>query len=176
MLLQGPASDPRVLDRRVVVLSDPDVPDSIQPFHAGLDRPRAAGAGAVKGLIASVRSFSHRSIADLVAGWRAAGHAPVRARVVVGSVGDPATIANDHIRAHAEEGRLFRLVVEEGLDRCGIAATVTAEKHLLAPGAKALGMPLPRLKARLAGLGRGLTGGWRAEDKAAALAAWLLLE
>lgn len=158
-----------------MVLSDPDIPESIQPFHAGLDRPGALGAGAVERLVASVRSFSHESIRDVIEGWRGSGHAPTEARIVVGSVVDPASIANEHIRAHCEEGRLFRVVVEEGLGACQIRFSVTVEKGLSAAGATIVKLPEQRLKACLTELGRGLPGGWRAEDKAAALAAWMLL-
>ena len=41
VLLAGPASAPRALDRRVVELSDPAVPTSRQPYHAVMG---AAGA------------------------------------------------------------------------------------------------------------------------------------
>jgi hypothetical protein len=87
---------------------------------------------------------------------------------VVGSVIDPARIANAHIRAHAEEGRLFRSVVEQGLRKVRVPVRVLVEKQLWVAGA--------RLKKRVTALGEGVEGPWRAEQKAAALAAWMALE
>jgi hypothetical protein len=89
------------------------------------------------------------------------------AGIVVGSVIDPARIPNDHIRAHAEEGRLFRRVVEEGLRKRRVPVRVMVEKELWVKGA--------RLRKRVAALGESVEGPWRADEKAAALAAWMAL-
>jgi hypothetical protein len=50
------------------------------------------------------------------------GPTPTRIGIVVGSIIDPATIANPHIRAHAQEGQLFRTVVETAAKKLGIAS------------------------------------------------------
>ena len=90
------------------------------------------------------------------------------AGIVVGSVIDPARIPNDHICAHAEEGRLFGRVVEEGLRKGRVPVCVMVEKELWLTGA--------RLRRRVTALGESVEGPWRAEHKAAALAAWRALE
>src|SRR6266542_3161252 len=115
VLLSGPLSAPKVADRRRVELADPAVPESTQPFHAGLDLPKAAGTKVVGRLVRCVERFSERAIAELIERHHADGHRIVAAGIVVGSTVDPATIKNDHIRAHAEEGRLFRVVIENAL-------------------------------------------------------------
>jgi hypothetical protein len=168
VLFVGLRSAPRVADRRVAELSDPAVPEARQPFHA-------RGAKAVARLVRAVERFTHRSIATLVADYRAAGHRIRGVGIVVGSTVDPATIGNDHIRAHAEEGRLFRTVIDAALRKCRLRARVTVEKQLYAEAAKALRIPASRLKARVGALGEEVEGSWRSEDKAAALAAWMVL-
>jgi len=154
VLLVGPAKAPRVLDRRVTLLADPDDPEARQPYD-------------VKRLIKAVERFSQRSVAKLIAEYRAAGHRVRGAGIVVGSVIDPRRIPNDHIRAHAEEGRLFRRVVEEGLRKGRVPVRVMVEKELYVTAA--------RLRPRVAELGKDVDGPWRAEEKAAALAAWMAL-
>ncbi len=175
VLLVGPPAAPKVVDRRTVQLSDPSVPDSSQPYHAGLELPKVEGGREVARLVKLVERFGSRSIDELLSHYRDAGYRVLGGGLVVGSNVDPATIKNDHIRAHAEEGRLFRLVIEDVAKRHGLAHLVTVEKQLYAVASRALGRPERKLKEDVNALGRTLEGRWRAEEKAAALAAWMAL-
>jgi hypothetical protein len=174
VLLAAPTA-PRVLDRRVCLLADPDSPETHQPYHAGLGTHEARAAKAVNRLVKAVERFAHRSVAGLIAEYRAAGYRIRGAGIVVGSLIDPASIANDHIRAHAEEGRLFRVVVEQAVRNCRLPVRVVREKELYAAAARALRVPAGRLRRRVARLGEDVEGPWRAEEKGAALAAWMVL-
>jgi hypothetical protein len=167
VLLVGPAKAPRVVDRRVTLLADPDDPETRQPYHAGLDTHASRAAKAVKRLVTAVERYAHRSVARLITEYRAAGHRVRGVGIVVGSVIDPARIPNEHIRAHAEEGRLFRTVVEQAIRACRLRARVMVEKELYVSAA--------RFRRRVAALGEHVDGPWRAEEKAAALAAWMVL-
>ncbi len=167
VLLTGPSSAPRVVDCRVTLLADPDDPETRQPYHAGLDTHESRGVKAVKRLVKAVERCARRSVGTLIAEYRAAGHRVRGAGIVVGSVIDPARIANDHIRAHAEEGRLFRTVVEQAIRACRLRARVMVEKELYVTAA--------RFRARVTALGKDVDGPWRAAEKAAALAAWMVL-
>jgi hypothetical protein len=151
----------------VTLLADPDDPEARQPYHAGLDTHESRASKAVRRLVKRVERFAHRSVTRLLADYRAAGNRVRAAGIVVGSVIDPARIPNDHIRAHAEEGRLFRRVVVEGLRKSRVPVRVIVEKELWVKGA--------RLRKRVAALGESVEGPWRAEQKAAALAAWMAL-
>jgi hypothetical protein len=167
VLLAGPAKSPRIVECRVTRLADPDDPEAGQPYHAGLDTHESRAAKAVSRLVKRVERFAHRSVARLLADYRAAGYRVRAAGIVVGSVIDPARIPNDHIRAHAEEGRLFRRVVEEGLRKGRVPVRVMVEKELY--------ITASRFRPRVAALGETVEGPWRAEEKAAALAAWIVL-
>ena len=175
IVLVSASSPPKVIDRRRVDLSDPAVPDSVQPFHAGLDLPKAVAAKAVARLVRCVERFSERAIAELIEHYRAGGHRIVSAGIVVGSTVDPQTIRNDHIRAHAEEGRLFRVVIENALKLSRLKSAVTREKDLIGEGTKRLGISEQRLRTELAKMGKAVEGSWRAEEKAATLAALMAL-
>jgi hypothetical protein len=94
---------------------------------------------------------------------------------VVGSVIDPRQVANPHIRAHASEGRLFRIVVEDALRAHGVSCTIFLEKQLKATAAAALTRNDASIGQTLTGFGKALSGPWRAEEKAAAIAAWLAM-
>jgi hypothetical protein len=174
VLLTGSRDAPQVADARRVELSDPTDPDARQPYHAGFGTARAGGPALTR-LLASVKRFGHRSMDDLLQTYEAGGNQLVGSGIVVGSLTDPDTIHNDHIRIHALEGRLFRSVVEEAVARKGLPCAIWREKDLYAAAASRLEQPEPKLRARVGALGRTLDGPWRAEQKASALAAWLVL-
>jgi hypothetical protein len=174
VLVAGSAASPVVLRSERVELSDPQIPESRQPYHAGFGTARAAGERLTK-LVASVERFGGRSVSHLMAGYRADGFDLLGAGLVVGSLIDPAQIANDHIRIHALEGRLFRGVVERAADRDGVPCSIWRERDLFSVAALALNRSEQEMGATLRALGRDVSGSWRAEQKRATLAAWLVL-
>ena len=174
VLLAGPLDSPRVVDRRRIELNDPSVPDTMQPYHAGLHAERT-DAGAVERLTRLVVRSAHQELAGLIRAYGAMGYEPTRIGIVVGSIVDPASIANPHVRAHAHEGRLFRTVVETAAERLGIASVVLVERELYATAARSLGGSPDRLQRAATDLGRTVGSPWRAHEKAAVVAAWLAL-
>jgi hypothetical protein len=174
VLVTGSAAAPAVADSRRVEISDPEVPDSTQPYHAGFGTARDAG-DELKRLVASVKSFGRKSVTGLLREYEKRG--VLRgAGVVVGSLIDPKTIGNDHIRIHAMEGQLFRTVVIEAAEKSGLKCAVLRERDLYGHASKALKQPEPAVRKALTEMGRHVEGGWRAEQKAAALSAWMLLK
>jgi hypothetical protein len=173
VLLSGAASSPVVVESRRVELSDPAIPDARQPYHAGFGTARDAGQELQK-LVASVKRFGRSSITGLIREYQSE-HRVRGAGVVVGSLVDPASIANDHIRIHALEGQLFRGVVTDAAEQRGVRCVLWRQRDLLDAAVKALERPQKDLRDRVAALGRDIDGPWRAEHKAATLAAWLVL-
>ena len=94
---------------------------------------------------------------------------------MVGSVIDPKTVGNPHIRAHASEGQLFRTVLQSALQSHGIRCRVFVEKQLGAAAAAGLKRRKAEIKRVVARIGKDVGGPWRADEKAASTAAWLLL-
>lgn len=175
VLLAGPIQSPRVLDRRIVELCDPNVPASRQPFHSTLASHRAAGEKEVKRLRKIVERCAQHSVTKLIGDYRNRGHNLGGAALVVGSDIDPATIKNEHIRAHALEGRLFRNVLEAALQSNGLSSLVIVERRAYAEAAAVLQRPEDELKRLVTDWGRALDGPWRLDEKMATLAAWLAL-
>jgi hypothetical protein len=173
-VLLGLAAAPYVLDRRVVELSDPAVPASRQPYHASFGTLEE-DASEIRWRTGVVRRAAGKSVAALLQAYRAMGYAPRSAALVVGSLIDPATVANPHIRAHALEGRLFRTVLEEALQSAKLACAAVLEKDAYAKAAAALGRTENDVKRIASTLGRALGGPWRADEKLAAAAAWMRL-
>ena len=174
VVLRGPASAPGAIAREIVELSDPDVVETRQPYHHGFSRHEEDERQIAK-RVEIVERCTRQSIAALLkderfdgATWRSAG-------LVVGSVIDPATVGNPHIRAHASEGKLFRSVLESALQAHGISCDVIVDKHLAVKAAAGLKRGDEEIRSVVSGFGKALGGSWRAEEKAASTAAWLAL-
>jgi hypothetical protein len=67
-------------------------------------------------------------------------------------------------------------VVEDAAKRSKVAPLIWRERDLYQSGAETLGRPEQKLRAKMTELGTRVRGSWRAEHKAATLAAWLALE
>jgi len=174
VLLTGPAASPRVVSSCRVELSDPAIPESRQPYHAGFGTARSAGPE-LSQLVAGVKRFGRKSVSDLIRQYQAGEHNLYGAGMVVGSLIDPKTIANDHIRIHALEGQLFRGVVQDAAVRSHVLCAIWRERDLYGSAAAVLKRPEQVLRDELKAIGAGVAGAWRAEQKMAALAAWLVL-
>lgn len=174
VVLGGPPSALQLLDSLVLELSDPAVPSTRQPYHAGMGVAQTNTAR-LRQLIRIIERCARRSVGGLVRTCRAQGRRIRAIGIVVGSDIDPQDIANPHIRAHASEGRLFRTVVEKAAKRRALRTVTTVERELLPLAAVALGRSEAALKRAVTDLGNPAPGPWRAEQKMAALAAWLVL-
>ena len=174
VLVVGPVTAPRVIDSQTIDLSDPALPESRQPYHAGFGTARAAGPR-LSTLLASVERFGRQSVARLMSRYQEAGYDLRGVGLVVGSLIDPAQIANDHIRIHALEGQLFRGVIERAAGRKGVPCSIWRERDLSEAAQTMLKQTEQELRDAIAAFGRDVDGPWRSEQKRAALAGWLVL-
>jgi hypothetical protein len=174
VLLSGATASPRLCDNHVVDLSDPRLPETRQPYHAALGKLET-DAKKIKRRTDTVQGVTNQSITKLLADYRRKGYAITHASVVVGSQLDPATIANPHVRAHALEGQLFRSTIERALNEHGIRTTAFLERDAYDKAATQLTKSSVDVQRAIQSLGRVTGGPWRAEQKFAALGAWVAL-
>jgi len=174
VLLTGPTRSPQLCDVRRIDLSDPRLPETRQPYHAAMGKLET-DTTEINRRVSVVRSIAQQSIATLLASYRQKGYAIRRAALVVGSQVDPDSIANAHIRAHAFEGQLFRSVLGEALQACRIRTEILDERNAYAQAAAKLKDSNDNVQRMIRDFGRVAQGPWRAEQKLAALAAWLAL-
>ncbi len=175
VLVEGPARSPRVIDRRAIDLSDAQVPTSRQPYHAVRDARPGQAAKLERRLRGLVERVTKRSLGALLKEYRRQGRPVRRVALVVGSLIDPARIGNDHIRAHALEGQLFRTALEGAARAARLPCTTLVERSLYETAATRLKRSPDALRRAVTDLGGSLGGPWRADEKAATLAAWLAL-
>lgn len=174
VVLGGRADCPEPIARMVLELSDPAVAATKQPYHAGFGTERQDRTE-ISRLAAIVDRCARRSVDRLWRDERLRGRTCVAAGLVVGSVIDPERVGNPHIRAHASEGRLFRTVLGDALRAGGVRTTVLVEKALSAQAEKTLNRTGAAIGRIVADFGRVLGRPWAADEKAAAIAAWMML-
>jgi hypothetical protein len=157
---------------RTVALSTEELPQSRFPYHPTIEMPERQGAALSEKAVKEVRRIAAREMSKVLketAGIKRAG-------IVVGSVIDPDSLGNPHVRVHALEGKLFREVVAEALEEHGIECGVLVERDAYAKVAAAVSVTEPRLRTEIAALGQGRIKPWRSEEKLATLAAWWKLK
>ncbi len=88
---------------------------------------------------------------------------------------DPHSVTNPHIRAHALEGQLFRSVLQESLHAHRILSDVLIERDAYARAAVQLKQSNENVRRVIQKFGRDTKAPWRAEQKLAAVAAWVAL-
>jgi len=175
VVLGGTIDAPVVVAKLEIKLVDPRIPATAQPYHAVMDLPWEESQQAVRKSAAAIEAIARKALARLIKGLTADG---MRARGV-GIVGakdrDLARIGNYHIRAHAAEGVLFRRVLDLAADANGLPKRVFADRELDHLVMNELGAESAAVKRRVNDLGRTVAAPWRADEKQAAVAAWLVL-
>lgn len=172
VLLVGPAKRPSVVHHSSINLSDPNRPETKQPYHArqGTIEQNAAK---LKKRVGIVKSETLRSVGRLLKEYRDNGYDVRGAGLVVGSLIDPKSLGNLHIRAHALEGRVFRTALEGALRRKGIPSRIIVERNAYQEASSMLRVSENKLKERLRTFSD--QPPWRGDEKLAALAAWVVL-
>ena len=153
---------------RTVALSTKELPQSRFPYHPTIELPERQGTALSDKAVKEVRRTAAGEMRKLL--QESAGIE--RAAMVVGSVIDPDSLGNPHVRVHALEGKLFREVVAAALAEQGIDCGVLVERDAYAKVATDTSTPEQRLRTQIAALGQGRIKPWRSEEKLATLAAW----
>jgi hypothetical protein len=175
ILLAGPSAAARLVTRQRLELTDPSVAGSSQPYHAVMGAAAADKRDVEARLCQVVRDATSKALARMIAAARDSAHEVHRIGLVVGSKIDPKRIANEHIRAHALEGQLFRTALTEAAEAIDLSSVILVERNAYADAAAILERTEADVKANTAAFGRQQTGPWRADEKLAALAAWVAL-
>ena len=157
---------------RTVALSTEALPQTRFPYHPTIELPERQGAALSDKAVKEVRRTAASEMGKLLQ-----EHAGIkRAAMVVGSVIDPDSLGNPHVRVHALEGKLFRDVVAAALAEQGIDCGVLVERDAYTKVATAASTQEQRLRTQIAALGQGRIKPWRSEEKLATLAAWWQLQ
>lgn len=172
----GDPNEPRIVERSEIPL----LPDGAwAPYHAAHGLERTAARESVERSIASARSLAANGLRAAARRLAETGHELCGCAVLVGpgipnwSVDD---ILSVHVRMHQAEGALFRDVLVEGAQVCGLELTTLSVKSPLEDAVKALGLTRAQLDARIGALGKAAGPPWGRDQKEAAAAALVALD
>jgi hypothetical protein len=176
VVLGGSIDAPIVVRKFEIVLTDPKIPGTFQPYHEVMELPWTESQQAVKKFVRAIEAVAQKALANLIRELKSEAMQVAG----VGIVGAPdralERIGNFHIRAHAAEGVLFRHVLDLAAGANRLPWRLFDQKNLEEIAADEFGVKTASLKQKVNQLGRGLPPPWRTPEKQAATAAWLVLQ
>jgi hypothetical protein len=175
VVVGGTADSPLILAKTEIKLWDPEFAATGQPYHQVMDLPGDKWAQAVQKSARAIEKIAIKALATLMKEQAAQGR-KVHAVATVGAKDrNLASIGNPHIRAHTAEGILFRRVLDYAAQKNGLPARAFAEREFDQTLKQELGAKSSSVKKNLDQAARALPPPWRADEKLAAMAAWLVL-
>jgi hypothetical protein len=181
----GSVRAPEILDRRRIMLVDPNAPaprvpghGPELPYHIAKElKPEEAAAYLARSAVIAA-TLAHSALKEVAAellqrSFRIAGCGIVLAsgRAL------PALeqILASHPMIHTAEGEFFRNAIREACRGMGIAVTGVRERDLFGSAAEKLNFPAARIKSKMEELRHSTGSPWTADQKNAAVAAFLAL-
>jgi hypothetical protein len=169
---------PVVLLRSRIDMVDPRAPESKQPYHAVESLELDQAQERLNEYMAYAEGLAYAAFqtigAELTARkWRMTEAGVLDAAGRKGS--SLASILASHALIHSADGDHFRQATAAAAARSGLSVARVPARELEAQAAAGLRRPLARLREAVNGLGRQVGPPWGADQKMAALLAWLLL-
>jgi hypothetical protein len=175
LVLRGTARTPQPIHRAELILSSPRIHATAQPYHEVMDLPWEQAQVAVQESALAIENLAIEVLAGFLRDVEARGFSVRNVAIVGAPERRLEAIRNPHIRAHAAEGILYRHVLKIAASGNSLASRVFPEYGLLARAESTLGLSGSEITSCLADLGNRFGRPWRADEKAAAVAAWIAL-
>ena len=176
--ISGAGGATEVIDRRRVEIIDRKTPGAAQPYHFAKDLEIAAAEKFIAGSAATSTQLALAAVRDVV-GQLQSQKCNVVAAALLFSSGRPLPdlkkILASHAMIHTAEGEFFRQAFRNACTALKISVSGIRERELEVLAKSELGRDAAPLKKRIAGLGKILGPPWTTDQKAAALAAAIVL-
>ena len=174
----GTPARPVVLARERLELTDEKLAGAKQPYHAIEALPLTAARARLAAFRESAGALARLGVSALMGTARTAGIEPIAAGILDSSGRDPGTleaILASHALIHTADGNHFREALAAACAALAIPCARIRQRDLAGEAARALKRTPKELTAAVARLGREAGTPWGADQKGAALLAWLLL-
>jgi hypothetical protein len=175
VVLGGSADSPIVIAKTEIRLADPKVRATAQPYHEVMDLPWPESQKAARKYETAIEAIASKALARIINEQQSQGMIVCAAGIVGAKDRDLSRIGNSHIRAHAAEGILFRHVLDLAAAANNLKWRAFSERDFEETVKSELGSRAAAIRQKLNGLGKTLAPPWRADEKLAATAAWLVL-
>jgi hypothetical protein len=169
---------PRLLARQRIELCDAEDAGSKQPYHAVEPLPIPEAARRLASYRENAGRLARAAIAPVLASLAADGRRVVGVGILESAgrkgLSLEATLAS-HALIHTADGDHFRDAIAAAAESCGLPVTRVRARDLDGRAAAIIGQPPDALREALQVLRREAGPPWGADQKAAALLAWLVL-
>jgi hypothetical protein len=167
-----------VIDRRRIVIVDSAVVGANQPYHFAENLELPDAEKYLANCAAASEQLASAAVREMAGEVRARGF-EVAGCAIVMAAGRPlpslADILASHALIHTAEGEFFRRILRQACEAQGIAVTGIRERDLDDRAKAVFGSAAALTQQSIAGLGRSLGPPWTLDQKAAALAASIVL-
>ena len=167
VVVAGTVDAVRVLERARIVIADPEIPGSKQPYHAAAEFPFADAKSVVRKAMESSRGLALEAMSATVRTLRLHRHEVCGCGILLGSgraLPGLKEILASHVLIHTAEGEMFRDVLVWAAQQCRLSVTCVREKELDGASLK-----------RIASLGKLIGPPWTQDQKYATAAALIAL-
>ncbi len=172
------AGELRVALRERIEMADPREPESRQPYHAVEGLAVGEAAGRLAAYETRATTMAQQALARIARGLDEAGQRLSGVGIVESSGREGSTLAAtlaSHALIHTADGNHFRAALAAAAERTGLRVLRVSARGLEAEAAAVLGQPPHVLREAIQRLGREVGSPWAADQKAAALLAWVVL-
>jgi hypothetical protein len=172
------ANSVELLDRRRIVVADPEVHGAIQPYHFAAQLERPEQEKHLAHCAASSSRLAATAIAEVVKELDGRHYGVEGAAILLASgraLPPLAKILAAHPLIHTAEGEFFRHAVHSACEVLQIPVTTIRVRELDARAKLAFANRAGQVQSSIASLGRSVGPPWTSDHKNAALAAALLL-
>ncbi len=179
VVIGGTPRAPSVVERRRIVIADPAIRGSKQPFHAAEKMDQEKAAAHIARCRASTWKMAREAFCAVLEEMRNKGHAVAGCGLLLASgrpVGTLAEALASHTMLHTAEGQFFRDALREASEQSGVAVMGVREKELFARAAETLRIGENEIRRRVGEMGKAIGPPWSQDEKLAALVAWLALK
>ncbi len=167
-----------LLDRRRIVVADPEVQGAIQPYHFAAQLEPPEQEKHLAHCAASSSRLAATEIAEVIRELDARHHRIVGAAILLASgraLPPLAKILAAHPLIHTAEGEFFRHAAHSACEGLQIPVTTIRVRELDARAKVAFAKRAGQVQSSIASLGRSVGPPWTSDHKTAALAAALIL-
>jgi len=170
---------PRVLARSRVALIEAGFPESKQPYHAVESLHIEEAAQRLELYQAQAERMAHSALQQLRVDLAGQGYRVEAAGILEASGrkgSSLVSILSSHALIHCADGEHFRNALAAAARRMGLAVHRVPARDLEVQAETGLRRPLGELASAVMQMGKQAGPPWAADQKKAALLAWLLLE
>jgi hypothetical protein len=178
VVLGGSAQAPALILRERLELADAALAGSKQPYHALEGRPLPEARRELAHFQASAAALAVKGLSGFITHARESGVEPVSAGILDSAGRSGATleaILASHALIHTADGEHFRAALASACAELGLGVIRVRLRDLPPRAAARLGLSEQELAAAVSALGRKMGPPWGADQKSAALLAWVLL-